>query len=180
MNYLELPPQPHQLVSYFRVGRLLHGSLILFLLESWFYWVQFEASLEKTSLLLVAFWFACFLFSFVHIFLVIMDGWSRFQNYKRAKDLFFIHGYNSKIADMYIGSKCQRNAAIVAAQELGYENEIVNHFQSKGIKWFHYIPYFMIKDPLFLFRNYFWERTFLEKFYESKFDYRRLHPERAI
>lgn len=180
MNYVELPPQPHPLVSYLQVGRLLHWSLILFLLESWFYWVQFDNSLERSSLILVAFWFGCFLFSFVHIFLVIMDGWSRFQNYKRAKDLFFIHGFNSKIADMYLGSKCQRNAAIVAAEELGYESEIVNHFRSRGIKWFHYLPYFMINDPLFLFRNYFWERTFLEKFYEAKFDFRRLQLEKAL
>ena len=81
---------------------------------------------------------------------------------------------------MHLLSKCQRNAAVVAAKELGYEDEILNHFRSKGIKWFHYIPYFIINDPLFLFRNYFWERTFLEKVYESKFDYRRLHLERAI
>jgi len=180
MNYLELPPQPHPLVSYLRVGKLLYWSLVLFLLESWFYWVQFQASLEQFSLFWVAFWFSCFLFSFVHIFLVIMDGWSRFQNYKRAKDLFFIHGFNSRIPDMYLGSKCQRNAAIVAAEELGYKDEILDYFNHKGIKWYHYIPYFMIHDPLFLFRNYFWERTFLEKVYESKYDYRKLHLERAV
>lgn len=180
MNYLELPPQPHPLVSYLRVGKLLYWSLVLFVLESWFYWVQFEASLEQFSLLWVAFWFSCFLFSFVHIFLVIMDGWSRFQNYKRAKDLFFIHGFNSRIPEMYLGSKCQRNAAIVAAEELGYKDEIMAYFDGKGIKWYHYIPYFMIHDPMFLFRNYFWERTFLEKVYESKFDYRSLYLERAL
>jgi len=180
MNYLELPPQPHPLVSYLRVGKLLYWSLVLFLLESWFYWVQFEGSLEQSSLLWVAFWFSCFLFSFVHIFLVIMDGWSRFQNYKRAKDLFFIHGFNSRIPEMYVGSKCQRNAAIVAAEELGYKDEIMSYFYDRGIRWYHYIPYFMIHDPLFLFRNYFWERTFLEKVYKSKFDYRRLHLEHAL
>ena len=180
MNFLELPSQPHPAVSYLRVGRLLYWSLILFLLESWFYWGQFQASLQQFSLFWVALWFGCFLFSFVHIFLVIMDGWSRFQNYKRAKDLFFVHGFNSRIADMYIGSKCQRNAAIVAAEELGYKDEIMNYYHSRGIKWFHYLPYFMIHDPLFLFRNYFWERTFLEKVYEPKFDYRSLHLERGI
>ncbi|WP_297702520.1 hypothetical protein [uncultured Eudoraea sp.] len=180
MNYLELPAQPHPLVSYLRVGRLLHWSLILFLLESWFYWVQFEASLEQFSLFWVPFWLGCFLFSFVHIFLVIMDGWSRFQNYKRAKDLFFVHGFNSRIADMYSVSKCQRNAAIVAAEELGYNDEITSYFRSVGVKWYHYIPYFIAQDPLFLIRNYFWERTFLEKVYISRFDYRRLHMERAI
>ncbi len=63
-----------------------------------------------------------------------MDGWSRFQNYKRAKDLFFVHGFNSKIADMYVGSKCQRNAAIVAAEELGYKDEIIELLSLQGNK----------------------------------------------
>lgn len=109
-----------------------------------------------------------------------MDGWSRFQNYKRAKDLFFVHGFNTRIPEMYVGSKCQRNAAIVAAEELGYKDQIMDYFDGKGIKWYHYIPYFMIHDPMFLFRNYFWERTFLEKVYDSKFDYRSLYLERAL
>lgn len=180
MTYLELPPQPYHYISYLRVGRLLYWSLLLFILESWFYWYKFEFALEHHSLIWVAFWFGCFLFSFVHIFLVIMDGWSRFQNYKRAKDLFFVHGFSTKVADNYLGSKCQRNAAIVAAEELGYKKEIITYFRSKGIKWFHYFPYFMIHDPLFLFKNYFWERTFLEKPYNAKFNYRRLQLERAL
>ena len=33
----------------------------------------------------------------------------------------------------------------------------------------------MIDDPLFLFKKHFWSRTFLEKTYEPKFNYRKLY-----
>ncbi len=171
-----LPPQPSPLVSYLRVGRLLYYSLVLFILESWIYWVKLRQAYLSESYFWIMFWFSFFLFSFLHIYLVIMDGWSRFQNYKRAKDQFFIHGFNRKIANTYIGSKCQRMAAEVAAEELGIKEEVKTYFTTMGVKWFHYVPYFMIKEPLFLFKKKFWSRTFLEKNYTPKFDYRNLQP----
>jgi hypothetical protein len=164
------------MASYLKVGRLLYYSLILFLLEAWFYWVKLMAAYEKASAPWILFWVYCFLFSFVHIFLVLADGWSRFQNYKRAKDQFFIHGFNKKIANTYIGSKCQRMAAEVAAEELGIGAEIKSYYVEKGVKWYHYVPYFMIREPLFLFKKKFWSRTFLEKNYVPKFNYCNLQP----
>lgn len=130
--------------------------------------------MEEGSIPWIAFWIYSFLFSFIHIYLVLMDGWSRFQNYKRAKDQFYIHGFNRKIANTYIGSKCQRMAAEVAAEELGIADEVKTYYVSVGVKWYHYVPYFMIKEPLFLFKKKFWSRTFLEKNYTPKFDYRNL------
>lgn len=79
-----------------------------------------------------------------------------------------------------MGSKCQRNAALVAAKELGIEHHVKDYYASKGIKWYHYIPYFMIKDPLFLFKKHFWKRTFHENTYESKFDFRKLQLQLSI
>src|SRR6478752_1132915 len=174
MLFIPLPQQPHVFVSYIRVGRLLYYSLALFVLEAWFYWVKLRAAYIESSLVYIIFWAWSFLFSFIHIFLVLMDGWSRFQNYKRAKDQFFIHGFNRRIADTYIGSKCQRMAAIVAAEELGIDDEVKAYYDSKGVKWYHYVPYFMIRQPFFFFNNTFWSRTFLEKNYTPKFDYRNL------
>lgn len=172
-----LPTQPHPVISYLRVGRLLHWSLLLFILESYIYWVQLEKAITFNSAFWMVIWAVSFLFSFVHIFLVIMDGWSRFQDYKRVKDLFFIHGYSPRIAAMYLGSKCQRSAALVAAEELGIDYNVNLYFKDSGVKWYHYVPYFIVRDPLFLIRQTFWERTFLEKHYSSKFDYRKLQLE---
>jgi hypothetical protein len=167
-----LPKQPSTIVSYFRVGRLLYGALLLFIIESWFYGVKLSYAISFSNVVWIVFWGWCFLFSFIHIYLVIMDGWSRYQNYKRAKDQFFRHGFNQKIAMIYVGSKCQRMAAETAAEELGIIDHVKYFYKQYGVKWYHYIPYFMIKEPFFLFKKLFWSRTFLEDHYESKFDYR--------
>ena len=165
------------IISYIRVGQLLYYSLVLFILEAYFFWVKLYAAYIESSPLFVVFWLICFLFSFVHIFLVMMDGWSRFQNYKRAKDQFYMYGFNRRTADTYMGSKCQRMAAIVAADELGIAYLVKEHYSKKKVKWYHFIPYFMVKDPLFFFRDKFWSRTFLEKNYKAKFDYHNLQSE---
>ncbi|MGB5653310.1 MAG: hypothetical protein WBM56_05700, partial [Robiginitalea sp.] len=122
----------------------------------------------------IIFWVSFFLFSFVHIFLTIMDGWSRFQDYKKAKDLFFSYGFHPRVANRFIGSKCQRNAALQAARELGMESEVKKYYSEKGVKWFHYIPYFMVQDPWFLIRKSFWKRTFMEKYYKPRYDFRNV------
>jgi hypothetical protein len=169
-----LPRQPHPLWSYVRVGRLLYGALLLFLLESYLYgWALYHA-LPFDEPVVIAVWAWSFMFSFIHIYLVLMDGWSRYQNYKRAKDQFYIHGFQPRIAMLYMGSKCQRMAAETAAEELGIKQEIKDFYKSQGVRWFHYIPYFMIQEPLFLFKKHFWSRTFLEKNYRPKFDYQKM------
>lgn len=175
MDYTMLPKQPSIIISYLSVGKLLYWSLILFVLESVVYGIQFREALETQGIVMILFWLWCLLFSFTHIFLVIMDGWSRFQNYKRIKDHLYQHGFTTQIASHYKGSKCQRTAVIVAAKELGIEKEAKDYYDRLGIKWYHLIPYFMVNDPFFLFKKYFWSRTFMEKHYTPKYDYKQLY-----
>lgn len=180
MTSLNLPKQPPLWVSYYRAARLLHGALALFILESVVYFEMLTRAWEGGNLFRIGFWIWSFMFSFIHIFLVIMDGWSRFQDYKKAKDLFFMYGIRSRLAERFMGSKCQRNAALQAARELNLEDELKSEYENRGVKWFHYIPYFMVSDPYFMIRKAFWRRTFLEKHYESKFDYRHLELQGAL
>lgn len=180
MNASKLPAQPSTIISYLRVGRLLYGALVLFIIESLIYGFFLKEALNANSLLWILFWAWSFLFSFIHIYLVIMDGWSRYQNYKRAKDQFFVHGFNEKIAHFYIGSKCQRMAAETAAEELGILSQVQQYYKDTGVKWYHYIPYFMIIEPFFLFKKKFWSRTFLEEYYAPKFDYRAMFNSQSV
>lgn len=170
-----LPKQPNWLLSYWNVGVLLHCSVLLFVLESYFYWVRLRNAFLQDIAISTLFWLACLLFAFSHIFLVIMDAWSRFQNYKRIKDHLYIHGFTPKLARHYSGSKCQRNAVLVAAAELGIRDQVENYYKKLGIKWFHFIPQFMVRDPLFLFKRYFWSRTFMEKYYEPRINFQALN-----
>jgi hypothetical protein len=175
-----IPNQPNPVISYLRVGRLLYYSLVLFILEAWFYWYKLEAAYYESDQFFTVIWFCFFLFSFSHIYLVMMDGWSRYQNYKLAKDQLYMFGFNRRIADMYIGSKCQRMAVETAAEELGYTQEVSDYYKKKGVKWFHYIPYFMVADPWFLFKKKFWSRTFLEKHYKPRFDFQKMQFDLSI
>ncbi|MGJ5643310.1 hypothetical protein [Formosa sp. S-31] len=177
MESINLPKQPNILISYLRVGKLLYYSLALFIIESIVFWHFFKESLKQDNRWVQGILLVCFLFSFVHIFLVVMDGWSRFQNYRRAKDQFYEYGFQNRIAANYIGSKCQRAAALVAASELGIEQKVAAYYEKRGVKWHHFVPYFMVKDPLFLFKKAFWSRTFLEKKYTPRFDYKKLQLE---
>ena len=153
------------------------AALLLFILESIWYGYELWYAANYRGWIIILFWLWCFLFSFVHIFLVIMDGWSRFQNYKRVKDQFYRYGFQPRIAEAYIVSSCQRRAVKVAASELGMERQVVDYYKARGVKWYHYIPYFMLQDPLIFFKKAFWSRTFIEKYYHSKFDYHSLSLE---
>ena len=175
MQIQELPKQPSLARSYWNVGKLLYSALILFVIESIFYFEKVQEAFLQDSYYIIGFWLWSLLFSFTHIFLVLADGWSRFQNYKRIKDLFFEHGFSYKLAAHYRGSKCQRMAVLTAAKELGIESDVKRYYKKLGIKWYHFIPNFMVADPWFIFKNYFWSRTFLEKTYQPKFNYKELN-----
>lgn len=176
----KLPPQPSVLSSYLTVGKLLYLSLFLFIAESWFYWEKLSAAFFDAALVHIIFWLWCFLFSFLHIFLVMMDGWSRYQNYKRVKDQFYLHGFSPHIAQHFIGSSCQRRAVMVAASELGMKKEAQVYYRSKGVKPYHFIPYLLIKNPFFIFHPYFWSCTFLEDKYKPRFKFRCNNLEHRI
>lgn len=175
MEKQNLPKQPSLFISYLHVSKWLLISQGLFIAESLFYWHQLQKVQLQNSPLFIAFWWSCFLFAFVHIFLVFMDSWSRFQNYKRVKDQLYAYGFQPKIANNYTSSKCQRHALSIACQELGLEKEVQRFFKLRKIKWYHFIPTFMVNDPFFLSKKHFWNRTFLEKYYTPKFSYRKLY-----
>jgi len=175
-----LPKQPKIYVSYWNVGSLLHCSVLLFVLESLFYWSKLKDAYNEDAMGFILFWFGSLLFAFSHIFLVTLDAWSRFQNYKRVKDYFYMHGFTPKVASRYKGSKCQRTAVIVAANELGLQNEVQRYYHRVGVRWFHFVPQFMVNDSLFLFKRYFWSRTFMEKYYAPKFNFKELTSEISV
>lgn len=172
MDLINLPKQPGLLVSNWNVAKLLYGALFLFIVETIYYFINFKEAYTEQRIEIVLFWLWCLLFSFIHIFLVLMDIWSRFQNYKRVKDHLFTNGFTPKVAQHYAGSKCQRMALMAAAKELGMENDVKDYYSKTGVCWYHFTPKFIINDPLFLLKRHFWSRTFLEKYYVPKFDYR--------
>jgi len=166
--------QPYWIVSYWNAARLTHISVFLFMLESMLYWNLLQWAILLESDLWTLVWTICFLFSFIHIFLVQADGWSRYQDYKRAKDQIFTYGCRERILMQYSTSQCQRSACTTAARELGYGEEAEKYYRKLGYRWYHFLPDFMVDDPFFFYKKSFWKRTFLEKYYRPKYDFRAL------
>ncbi len=100
-----------------------------------------------------------------------LDAWSRYQNYKQIKDQFFIYGFDIRILKPVLKSRCQRDAALISASELGLKKECACYFWKHGYRWYHIIPDFVFSTPQFLLSKYFWMTTFFVSKYEPKVDY---------
>ena len=116
-----------------------------------------------------------FLFGYIFIWLATLpifaqlDARSRFQNYKLLKDLFYRYGFRYKFVKALRHSRCQRDAALVAAGEMGYKSITHKYYVRCGYQWYHLLPDFIFKHPLYLFTKGFWLTTFFARTYHSKY-----------
>jgi hypothetical protein len=99
----------------------------------------------------------------------LLDARSRFQDYKRAKDLFFENGFRPRIAKLFIHSRCQRDAARVAAKDLGLLTQLDHFYQSQGYRWYHIFPDFVFKRPWLIFSQKYWQKTLFQTEYTSTY-----------
>lgn len=100
-----------------------------------------------------------------------LDARSRFQNYKQLKDQFYLYGFDPRIVKPFIKSRCQRDAAMVAAIELGLDKKCRQHFYDKGYRWFHLLPDYLFTNPRFLLSRAFWMTTFFARTYEPRVNF---------
>lgn len=98
-----------------------------------------------------------------------LDAGSRFQEYKRVKDLLFENGFDERIIRLFVHSRCQREAVITAARDLGLEAETMDYFEQAGYRWFHFLPAAIRSRPLVLLQWRFWSRTLFVKPYVSRY-----------
>lgn len=157
-------------LTYLRLGYLLHMITIIeiFLIISWLNsfdvvnWMQDEFVVLKSAFLLIIVTAPIF---------PQCDARSRYQNYKQVKDHLFMYGFQPRIIKPFSNSRCQRDAVMAAAEELGMEKECVNYFIQKGHRWYHILPDFLYQKPGYLFQKAFWSNTFFVKYYPSKIDF---------
>lgn len=97
-----------------------------------------------------------------------LDARSRYQNFKQLKDQFIIYGYDTRILKPVLKSRCQRDAAVLAAYRTGYGDNCVGFFRNAGYRWYHLLPDFVFTHPQFLLTPYFWKTTFFCPTYHSK------------
>lgn len=157
----------HKLITYLKVGYLLHLFTLLeifflytiykfFAIDEWLY----EGNFVLKLLLLSP-------FISMPVF-PQLDARSRYQNYKMLRDQFYFYGFQPRIVKPFIKSRCQRDAALAAAHELGFALVCKRHFYEKGYRWYHLFPDFVFARPQFLLSKHFWLTTFFAKKYNAK------------
>ena len=96
-----------------------------------------------------------------------LDARCRYQDYKRAKDLFLRFGFDTRIIKTLLKSRCQRDAAMVAALASGHGESCRAFYRRQGYRWYHILPDFLLRSPQFLISPHFWQSTFFLKTYHG-------------
>lgn len=158
------------IITYIKLGYLLHLMTLaeLYIIVNCFQtydlleWVQNDYTVLKSVIL--------FLFVTAPIY-PLCDARSRYQNYKQVKDHLYLYGFQTRIVKPFSYSRCQRDAVIAAAEELGMEKQCKEYFKSQGYTWYHILPDFLFHHPAYLFHKAFWLNTFFAKYYKAKIDF---------
>lgn len=155
--------------KYIQVGFLLHimtlaglVTTLLFFPDTGFFTNQKQPLFSYASGWLSLFGLGLVIFS-------QLDAYSRFQDYKLAKDLLFENGFRIRVARLFMASRCQRDALKVAAKDLGMLPELNTFIEDMGYKWFHIIPEILLVRPVVLFSSRFWRKTLLAPYYQPKY-----------
>ena len=151
--------RPTGITSYLSAGILLHAITVIELALIFAVAVGVHAQLLKVALLVVLGLYTLF---------TQLDARSRFQEYKKARDQLICHGPDNRIFRSLSRSRCQRDAALAAARQLGYDSECRNYFTSAGYRWYHLLPEFVSRQPKFLLSPAFMRATFFVPTYHSR------------
>ena len=142
----------NRVVRFVRVGALLHVVSGLCLLAAVFWANELVRALALSAV--------CF---------AQLDARSRYQDYKRIKDLLHENGFRPKLVGLFSASRCQRDAVRAAASDLGLAREADDYFKQRGYNWHHVVPERLKKNPKLVMAPKFWERTLFTPFYRAKY-----------
>lgn len=171
VQHIKLPPF---LVSYLRLGKLLHLITIVELALIALFVMHANLGLWLSH---GAYPFKVLLLGYIICLPVFaqLDVRSRYQNYKQAKDQLYLYGFRSRILIPYMKSRCQRDAIITAGEELGLGQAVREFYSAHGYKWYHLFPDFAFSHPYYLLTPYFWKNTFFKEKYRAKINFRNVH-----
>ncbi|WP_319468319.1 hypothetical protein [uncultured Pseudodesulfovibrio sp.] len=106
--------------------------------------------------------FACWGGGWLVVALFAMaDAVSRHRECERIKRMFRKYGYSERILEPLARSRCQRDAAIFAADEVGYGDVARCYFVELGYRWYHILPDLVVRNPFAFLRPSFLRASFL-------------------
>ena len=89
------------------------------------------------------------------------DALARYQEFKRVHRMLARFGFCPRIIRPVSTSRCQRDAALLAAREAGYQKQALHVFRTLGYRWYHILPDAIRANPFFFFHPHFLRTTFL-------------------
>ncbi len=92
-----------------------------------------------------------------------MDALSRFREFQRIRGIFTRHGYAPRVLTVVRSSRCQRDAAIMAASEAGFRDKVCSFYRAMGYRWYHILPDRVVADPMYLLHPNFLRTTFIPR-----------------
>ncbi len=153
----------NKILYYLKAGALLHLCSLLSGLIALNIFVSMPFSSMGAITKVLLFFFSLFTIS------AQLDARSRYQDYKRMKDLLHRFGFKKSLIIPFSYSHCQRDAILVAAQQFELDGEIRKTFQQMGVKPYHLLPYPFTRNPLIIFSRSFLKSTFFKPSYQSKY-----------
>jgi hypothetical protein len=159
-----------RLLRVIKTAGLLHAiSLIGGLFFFGFGWLAITGNQYLESYGFHCFYSFLSVYGLALVFFSQMDAKSRFQNYKKAKDLLYENGFQPRIINLFSASRCQRDAIRVAAFDLKMLQQLDTYYKQLGYRWFHLIPDLTFSRPELFFTRRYWQRTLFEKSYKLKY-----------
>ncbi|MGA9271425.1 MAG: hypothetical protein WBV45_12455 [Lutimonas sp.] len=157
-----------RVLRYLKVGAFLHlitvVGLLTLVISARISFEFFQEELFVKSF----FWGALALWALTIPFFSQFDAYGRYQNYKQIKDAIFEMSFDTRLIRPFMYSKCQRDAVIIAGEDLGCGREIRTYFRAQGYRWYHVLPDAFVRNPLVLFYGVFWKRILFTRHYELK------------
>lgn len=142
------------LVNYFRAAPLPHLTSLKTVLLG----VGIDAWLAETAVRPVLSAIASWI-----VLLCQADALCRYQEYRRLRALLARYGFRPRLLAPLLGSRCQRDAALLAARHTGHLEAARAVLRAKGYRSYHIIPDSIQRDPRTLLRPAFWRATFLPR-----------------
>ncbi|WP_419785005.1 hypothetical protein [Pseudodesulfovibrio sp.] len=91
----------------------------------------------------------------------LADASARYREYRRIRAMLLRFGYSNRILEPLATSRCQRDAALLAASETGHGNRARAYFASLGYRWYHILPDRVARNPLVFLSPVFLRASFL-------------------
>ncbi len=149
LRYLQAAPFPH--LTTVKVS----GLAVVTGCEAWYVLTQPEISWVGWLWVVLTGLFAW------GVVLCQADAFSRYREFKRLRRILRRYGFKPGVFRLVAASRCQRDAALLAAREAGCRAQARGVFRDLGYRWYHILPDAIVANPLVFFHPRFLRTTFV-------------------